>query len=220
MNASSEAATPPEEDGLPSGEELNQLMDQYAAPQQAATEGEVVEGRVIAVNDLGVVVDIGGKSEGLIPAQEFVEASDPTKLLPGQTIEVQLTGERKDGYAVLSHQRARRRRVWTNLEKAYHDKSNVTRRVVDRVKGGLVVDVGGVRALYAGVAGGPCVPFTNFWREWKDRELPRVRVLKLNRKRGNVVVSRRAIMDEETAVAAAQACMDLAAPRARSFMAR
>jgi len=189
----SPSASEPEEDGLPSGDELNQLMDQYAVPQQAPTEGEVVEGRVIAVNDLGVVVDIGGKSEGLIPAQEFVEASDPTKLLPGQTIEVQLTGERKEGYVVLSYQRARRRRVWANLEKAYHEKTNVTGRVVDRVKGGLVVDVG-VRAFLP--ASQADLRPVHELEEWKDRELE-VRVLKLNRKRGNVVVSRRAILDEE-----------------------
>ncbi len=97
-SASDAAPAPEAEGGLPSNEELNQFMDQYAAPQQAPTEGEIVEGRVIAVAALGVVVDIGGKSEGLIPAQEFVEVSDPAKLLPGQTIEVQLTGEHKEGY--------------------------------------------------------------------------------------------------------------------------
>ena len=121
-------------------------MDQYAAPQQAPTEGEIVEGRVIAVADLGIVVDIGGKSEGLIPSLEFAEAEQPVKLLPGQAVEVQLTGERKEGYVLLSYQRALRRRVWANLEKAYHDKTNITGRIVDRVKGGLVVDVG-VRAF-------------------------------------------------------------------------
>ena len=117
-----------------------------------ATEGEIVEGRVIAISDLGVVVDIGGKSEGLIPAQEFLEADQPITFQSGQTIEVQLTGEHKEGYAVLSYQRAHRRRVWANLEKAYHEKTNVTGRVVDRVKGGLVVDVG-VRAFLARLAG-------------------------------------------------------------------
>ena len=55
---------------------------------------------------------------------------------------MQLTGERKEGYVLLSYQRALRRRVWANLEKAYHDKTNITGRIVDRVKGGLVVDVG------------------------------------------------------------------------------
>ena len=180
-------------DASPSGEELNQLMDQYAAPHQAPTEGEIVEGRVIAVADLGIVVDIGGKSEGLIPSLEFPEAEQPVKLLPGQTIEVQLTGERKEGYVLLSYQRALRRRVWANLEKAYHDKTNITGRIVDRVKGGLVVDVG-VRAFLP--ASQADLRPVHDLEEWKDRELE-VRVLKMNRKRGNVVVSRRAILDQE-----------------------
>jgi len=168
-------------------------MDQYAAPQQAPTEGEIVEGRVIAVAALGVVVDIGGKSEGLIPAQEFVEVSDPSKLLPGQTIEVQLTGEHKEGYVVLSYQRAHRRRIWADLDKAYREKTHVTGRVVDRVKGGLVVDVG-VRAFLP--ASQVDLRPLHELDDWKGRELE-VRVLKLNRKRGNVVVSRRAILEEE-----------------------
>ena len=90
-----------ESTAAPSNEELNQLMEQYAAPQQAPTEGEIVEGRVVAVADVGVVVDIGGKTEALIPAGEFMEADQPIQLDPGQNIEVQLTGEHKDGYLVV-----------------------------------------------------------------------------------------------------------------------
>src|ERR1700740_93236 len=85
-------AAPAEESSLPSNEELNQLMDQYAAPHQAPVEGEIVQGRVVAVADVGAVVDIGGKTEALIPAGEFMEADNPIRLDPGQDIEVQLTG--------------------------------------------------------------------------------------------------------------------------------
>jgi small subunit ribosomal protein S1 len=182
-----------DESASPSNEELNQLMDQYAAPQQAPTEGEIVEGRVVAVADVGVVVDIGGKTEALIPAGEFMEADQPIQLDPGQNIEVQLTGEHKEGYVIVSYQRARRRRVWSNLDKAYHDKSTLTGRIVDRVKGGLVVDVG-VRAFLP--ASQVDLRPVHELEEWKDREIE-VRVLKLNRKRGNVVVSRRAILEDE-----------------------
>ncbi len=192
-NAAADTSESGDADASSSSEDLNQLMDQYAAPQQAPTEGEIVEGRVIAVADLGIVVDIGGKSEGLIPSLEFAEADQPVKLLPGQTIEVQLTGERKEGYVLLSYQRALRRRVWANLEKAYHDKTNITGRIVDRVKGGLVVDVG-VRAFLP--ASQADLRPVHDLEEWKDREFE-VRVLKMNRKRGNVVVSRRAILDQE-----------------------
>ena len=188
-----ETPAPAEESTSPSNEELNQLMDQYAAPQQAPTEGEVVQGRVVAIADVGVVVDIGGKTEALIPAGEFMEADHPIRLDPGQNIEVQLTGEHKDGYLVVSYQRAHRRRVWANLDKAYHDKLTLTGRIVDRVKGGLVVDVG-VRAFLP--ASQVDLRPVHELEEWKDREIE-VRVLKLNRKRGNVVLSRRAILEDE-----------------------
>jgi len=191
--SSSDSETTPGEPGSPSSEELSELMDQYAAPQEAPTEGEIVEGHVIAVSDLGVVVDFGRKSEGLVPAEEFIEAEQVIQFGPGQTIEVQITGEHKNGYAILSHQRARRRRVWADLEKAYHDKSNIKVKVVDRVKGGLVVDAG-VRAFLP-ASQADLRPVHDI-DEWKDREVE-VRVLKLNRKRGNVVVSRRAILEEE-----------------------
>ncbi|PYU23282.1 MAG: 30S ribosomal protein S1 [Acidobacteria bacterium] len=188
-----EISVPAEEATSPSSEELNQLMDQYAVPQQAPTEGEIVEGRVVAIADVGAVVDIGGKTEALIPAGEFMEADQPIRLDPGQNIEVQLTGEHKDGYLVVSYQRARRRRVWANLDKAYHDKSMLTGRIVDRVKGGLVVDVG-VRAFLP--ASQVDLRPVHELEEWKDRDIE-IRVLKLNRKRGNVVVSRRAVLEDE-----------------------
>ena len=182
-----------EASSLPSNEELNQLMDQYAAPQQAPMEGEIVHGHVVAVADVGVVVDIGGKTEALIPAGEFMEADNPIRLDPGQDIEVQLTGEHKDGYLIVSYQRAHRRRVWANLDKAYHEKTTLTGRIVDRVKGGLVVDVG-VRAFLP--ASQVDLRPVHELEEWKDRDIE-VRVLKLNRKRGNVVVSRRSILEDE-----------------------
>jgi small subunit ribosomal protein S1 len=188
-----EASGSAEETTSASSEDLNQLMDQYAAPQQAPTEGEIVQGRVVAIADVGVVVDIGGKTEALIPAGEFMEAEQPIRLDPGQNIEVQLTGEHKDGYLIVSYQRAHRRRVWANLDKAYHDKSTLTGKIVDRVKGGLVVDVG-VRAFLP--ASQVDLRPVHELEEWKDRDIE-VRVLKLNRKRGNVVVSRRAILEDE-----------------------
>jgi len=186
-------AAPAEESSLPSNEELNRLMDQYATPHQAPIEGETVQGRVVAIADVGAVVDIGGKTEALIPAGEFMDADNPIRLDPGQDIEVQLTGEHKDGYLIVSYQRAHRRKVWANLDKAYHDKTTLTGRIVDRVKGGLVVDVG-VRAFLP--ASQVDLRPVHELEEWKDRDID-VRVLKLNRKRGNVVVSRRSILEDE-----------------------
>src|SRR6266576_408056 len=184
------------ESGEPSTEstaEMEQLMEQYATPQHAPSEGEIESGQVVAVTDLGVVVDLGGKTEGLIPAQEFAELDGPFPLQPGQPVEVQRTGDRKDGYVLLSYQRVRSRRAWGKIEEAYRNKTDITGKVVDHIKGGLVVDIG-VRAFLP-ASQADTHPVRDLV-EWKDRELA-VRVLKMNRKRGNVVVSRRAILDEQ-----------------------
>src|SRR2546426_5317892 len=169
------------------------LIDQYAVPQTASPDGELIEGQVVAITDLGVVVDLGAKNEGLIPAQEFVGSEGGIRLLPGQTVEVQRLDERKEGYVLLSYQRARRRRAWENIEKAYREHTDLTGQVVDRIKGGLVVDIG-IRAFLP--ASQVDLRPTHDLEAWKDKEIT-CRVLKLNRKRGNVVVSRRVILDEE-----------------------
>ena len=173
-------------------EQMDQLIEQYAAPQQAPAEGETVEGRVIAVNELGIVVDFGAKSEGLVPAQEFIEAGG-ISFEPGQTIEVERLHEQKEGYILLSHLRARRRRTWQNIEKSYREHVALTGKVIDRIKGGLVVDIGIRSFLPASQL--DLRPVRDL-EAWKDQEIP-VRVLKVNRKRGNVVVSRRVILEEE-----------------------
>ncbi len=193
-NAPGEASAEPSADaGEDAAEslEMDQLLDQYAAPSQAPHEGEIESGHVVAITELGVVVDLGGKTEGLIPAIEVAEAEVPISLDPGQPIEVLRTGERKDGYVVLSHLRARRRRAWTNIEKAYREKTNLPGRVVDHIKGGLVVEIG-VRAFLP-ASQMDLRPVQNL-DSWKDQEIE-VRVVKLNRKRGNVVVSRRAVLE-------------------------
>jgi small subunit ribosomal protein S1 len=174
--------------------EMEQLLDQYSAPQTSAIEGEIESGQVVAVTNLGIVVSLGGKTEGLILAQEITEADEPIKLDPGQPIEVVRTGEHKEGYAVLSHLRALKRRAWQNVEKAYRDKTELTGKVVDRIKGGLVVNVG-VRAFLP-ASQLDLRPVANL-DALKDQEIA-VRVVKLNRKRGNVVVSRRAILEEQS----------------------
>jgi small subunit ribosomal protein S1 len=176
-----------------STETMDQLLDQFSAPAPAAAEGEIFEGRVLAVTDAGVVVDVGGKFEGLVPAQEFLDSGSPIQFGPGQTIDVERLHEHKDGYVLLSHVRAHRRRVWERIEKSYRDHTNVTAKIVERIKGGLVVDIG-VRAFLP--ASQIELRPVHDLEAWKDRELE-VRVLKLNRKRGNVVVSHRVILEED-----------------------
>lgn len=178
-----------------SAAEMERLMEQYAAPQQAPAEGEIESGQVVMVTDIGVVVNLGGKTEGLIPAQEFAELEGPFPLQPGQPVEVQRTGERKEGYVLLSYQRVRRRRIWSKIEEAYRNKTELPGKVVDHIKGGLVVDIG-VRAFLP-ASQADLHPVRDL-EEWSGREFP-VHVLKMNRKRGNVVVSRRTILEEQAA---------------------
>jgi len=175
------------------GETMDQLLDQFSTPPPVASEGEIFDGRVLAITDAGVVVDVGGKFEGLVPAQEFLESGGAITFGEGQTIEVERLHEQKDGYVLLSHIRAHRRRVWERIEKSYREHANVTGKATERIKGGLVVDIG-VRAFLP--ASQIELRPVHDLDAWKDREFE-VRVLKLNRKRGNVVVSRRAILEDE-----------------------
>lgn len=174
-------------------ETMDQLLDQFSVPETVVAEGEIFEGRVLAVTDAGVVVDVGGKFEGLVPAQEFLDSGNPIEFGEGQTIEVERLHEQRDGYVLLSHVRAHRRRVWERIEKSYREHTTITGKVTERIKGGLVVDIG-VRAFLPAsqIELRPVHDLEGF----KDREIE-VRVLKLNRKRGNVVVSHRAILEEE-----------------------
>jgi len=129
-----------------SSETMDQLLDQFAVPEPVAAEGEIFDGRVLAVTDAGVIVDVGGKFEGLVPAQEFVDSGSPIHFGKGQTIEVERLHEQKNGYVLLSHVRAHRRRVWERTEKSYREHATITGKVTERIKGGLVVDIG-VRAF-------------------------------------------------------------------------
>ncbi len=173
-------------------EEMSKLMEQYDEQHEAASQNEIIEVKVVAYTEHGVVVDLGGKTEGLIPAAEFSETDIP-RPEPNAVIEVQRTGEHKDGFTILSYQKVLRRRTWEKIEAAYKAKETITGKVVDRIKGGLVVDIG-VRAFLPG-SQFDLRPTQNL-DDLTGSEV-QVRVTKLNRRRGNVVVSRRAILEEE-----------------------
>ncbi len=173
----SEAVETSADSGEPSTEstaEMEQLMEQYAVPHQAPAEGEIESGQVVAITDLGVVVNLGGKTEGLIPAQEFAELDGPFPLVVGEPVEIQRTGDRKEGMVLLSYQRVRRRRAWGKIEEAYRNKADITGKIVDHIKGGLVVDIG-VRAFLP-ASQADLHPVRDL-DEWKGRDLT-VRVLR------------------------------------------
>src|SRR5206468_12652045 len=96
-------------------EEMSKLMQEYDEKQEAAASHEVIEVKVVAYTEHGVVVDLGGKTEGLIPAAEFAETEIP-RPDPDAKIEVQRTGEHKDGYEIVSYQKVLRRRTWQKTD--------------------------------------------------------------------------------------------------------
>jgi len=188
--ADAEAAAAAEE--AAGAEEMSKLIEQYGEQQEAAAQNDIIEVKVVAYTEEGVVVDMGGKTEGLIPAAEFQE-SDIPRPDPNSTIEVQRTGERKDSFVVVSYQKVLRRRTWERIEAQFKSKETISAKVVDRIKGGLVVDIG-VRAFLPGSQYDmrPTANLDGLVGTNLD-----VRITKLNRRRGNVVVSRRALLEEE-----------------------
>ncbi len=164
-----------------------------AAAASAMEEDKVVTGTVIKITDKHVVVDIGLKSEGLIPKEQVVDHTGEPKLAVGDAVEVVVEREETEGGYLVSYEKAQRHRLWDQLEKAAAEKTPVTGTVLSRVKGGLTVDIG-VKAFLPGsqVEVRPVRNLDTYLGQPLD-----VRVIKLNKKRGNVVVSRKEILEEE-----------------------
>ena len=164
-----------------------------AAAQNLTAEEVVVTGTVVKVTDKHVVVDIGLKSEGLIPIEQVVDLQGNSKFKTGDTIDVVVEREEPEGGYLVSHEKALRHKIWDTLEKAANDKVPVKGMVVSRVKGGLTVDIG-IKAFLPG-SQIEVRPVRNL-DGYIGTEIE-VRVIKLNKKRGNVVISRKEILEEE-----------------------
>ena len=170
-------------------------------------EGTVVKGRVISIENDNVLIDVGLKSEGRVALKEFGGPGGNVELKPGDTVEVYLERmEDKNGEAVLSREKAKREEAWTLLEKSFNDQSRVTGVIFGRVKGGFTVDLSGAVAFLPGsqvdirpvrdispLLGTP-QPF---------------QILKMDRSRGNIVVSRRAVLEESRAEARSELVANL-----------
>jgi len=163
------------------------------AAAQAFDDTTVVQGTVIKLTDKHVVVDVGMKSEGLIPLEQVLDHTGQPKLNAGDPVEVVIEREDPEGGYQLSYEKALRHRVWDTIEKAANDKTPVTGIVVSRVKGGLTVDIG-IKAFLPGsqLEIRPVRNLDAYIGQPID-----VRVIKLNKKRGNVVISRKEILEEE-----------------------
>ncbi|MGC2162188.1 MAG: 30S ribosomal protein S1 [Silvibacterium sp.] len=163
------------------------------AAAQAFDDSAVVQGTVIKLTDKHVVVDVGMKSEGLIPLEQVLDHTGQPKLKAGDPVEVVIEREDPEGGYQLSYEKALRHRVWDIIEKAANDKTPVTGIVVSRVKGGLTVDIG-IKAFLPGsqLEIRPVRNLDAYIGQPID-----VRVIKLNKKRGNIVISRKEILEEE-----------------------
>src|SRR5207237_1204822 len=177
-------------------QEYARLLDLYDNSFRNIAEGEVVKGTVLKVTASEVIVDVGYKSEGIIPVDEFVDETGPITVQPGDIVDVLLERtEDREGYVVLSREKAEKMKIWDEVEKAYAERKVVIGRVIERIKGGLAVDIG-VRAFLPG-SQIDVRPVRNL-DALRGQEL-RMRVIKVNKKRGNIVLSRKALLEEENA---------------------
>lgn len=173
-----------------SREEMEQL---YAQTLQDFTEGEVVKGTVVEITPDRVLVDIGYKSEGMVPIDEF---PDPSSVQVGDSFDVYIEEpEGEDGMPVLSKIKADRIKNWTHIQKVYEEDGVISGKIVRRVKGGLKVDIG-IDAFM------PASQLT--WRPTGDLEryigeTMDLKIIKLTKRRRNVVVSRRKLLEEQRA---------------------
>ncbi|MDP2482133.1 MAG: 30S ribosomal protein S1 [Candidatus Palauibacterales bacterium] len=177
-----------------SPEEYEQMLALYEGTLQSIVEGEIVKSRVLRVTDSHVILDVGFKSEGAVPRDEFKE---PESLSPGDEIEVFLEKlEDQDGAVVLSKKKADFMRVWEKIRHAYENDQPVGGTLVKKIKGGVVVDLMGVDAFLPG-------------SQIALRRVPNIdellgqtyefKIIKLNKRRRNIVVSRRVILEGERA---------------------
>ncbi len=177
-----------------SQDELETMMEMYNGTMASIEEGEIVKSRVLDIRDNMVVLDIGFKSEGTIPLEEFKDLPD---LKPGDEVEVLLEHlEDQEGSVVLSKKKADFMRVWERIRVAYENDEPVRGALIKKIKGGVVVDLMGVDAFLPG-------------SQIALRRVPNVdellgqtfdfKIIKLNKRRRNIVVSRRVILEQERA---------------------
>ncbi|MCG8510335.1 MAG: 30S ribosomal protein S1, partial [Rhodospirillales bacterium] len=170
-------------------------------------EGQVVSGTVIGVENDMVLIDVGLKSEGRVPVKEFVSPGQDPNLNPGDSVDVFVERyEDKDGIVRLSREKARREEAWTELEKAYQDGRRVNGVIFRRVKGGFTVDLSGAVAFLPGsqVDIRPVRDIAPLMGNPQPSQ-----ILKMERNRSNIVVSRRAVLEEARAEARAELVANL-----------
>jgi small subunit ribosomal protein S1 len=191
----------------PTREDFESLLAESYS-DNPATEGSVVKGRIVSIENDFAIIDVGLKTEGKIAVKEFAQPGKTNEVKVGDTVEVYLERiENAMGEAVLSRDKARREEAWTRLEQMANKNERVEGVIFGRVKGGFTVDLGGAVAFLPGsqVDVRPIRdvgPLMNVSQPFQ--------ILKMDRRRGNIVVSRRAIMEETRAEQRSELVQNLA----------
>jgi small subunit ribosomal protein S1 len=175
-------------------EDFGSILQKFEQEQTVYHSGELVEGKVVGISDRGVLVDFGYKSEGIVPVEEFMTAEGEVTVKQGDDVEVVIRSiNTGDAPPVLSRTDAIGRVAWGELEKAFNEGTPVTGRVLDKTKGGLIVDLLGIEAFLPGsqIDSRPVFNLDSY----KGQELE-AKIIKFSRKRGNIVLSRKVLTDE------------------------
>jgi len=175
-------------------EHSQEMIDLYAQSLREIVEGEIVRGTVLEIRNDTVLIDIGYKSEGTIPLKEFQGPSGENTIKVGDTVDVYLEQkEDSDGLIVLSREKAEKIKVWDDIRRAYEQGEVINGMILGRTKGGLMVDIG-VRAFLPG-SQVDLRPVRDL-DKLIGKTFP-MKVIKLNQRRGNIVLSRRELLEEE-----------------------
>jgi small subunit ribosomal protein S1 len=194
-------------------DQVEDFRSMYLDTMRNVTEGEVVAGTVVSVEKDFVLVDVGYKSEGVIALEEFRGKDGELNVTPGEEIEVYLEQmEDSEGRVVLSKQKVDRQKIWSKLFKAFENKDILEGIITRRIKGGLVIDISGVDCFLPASQVG--LRPTSDLDQFIGQNVA-VRIIKFNRGRGNVVASRRVLLEEERASKRAQTLEELQAGQIR-----
>ncbi|HEX4786797.1 MAG TPA: 30S ribosomal protein S1 [Candidatus Sulfotelmatobacter sp.] len=196
VDAHADSAEASSDDKNAATEDFASVLESFTTEaEEAVSEDRVIKGTVLKLTGTHVVVDVGAKSEGMLPLAEVLDHEGNPKFKPGDEIDVMREkGPAEEGYINLSHQKAQRIHAWEEIEKAYNEKKPIKAVVIDRIKGGLTVDILGAHAFLPG-SQVDLRPIRNL--DGMKGQTLEVAVIKLNKKRGNIVVSRKDLLEGE-----------------------
>jgi small subunit ribosomal protein S1 len=184
------------DDQKPAADDFASALESFTTEsEELESDDHVLKGTVIKLTSTHVVVDIGAKSEGMVPIAEVMDHDGKPKVQAGDEIHVvRDKGQTEDGYIKLSFQKAQKLRAWDEIEKAYTDNQPIKATVMERTKGGVTVDILGANAFLPG-SQIDLRPVRNL--DAMKGQTFDVAIVKLNKKRGNVVVSRKQLLEQE-----------------------